>query len=52
VSTIDEKKIRLGGRDFGQEERYNVDWRPIRNLSRLGPGRLVDEESRVLTWLE
>jgi len=42
-------------RDFDFEEKYDFDWRAIKDLGRLGKGLLVeveDEENRVLIWLE
>lgn len=40
---------------FGFDERYDFDWRDIKDLEKLGPGLLVeieDEESKVLIWLD
>lgn len=39
--------------DFG--ERYDIDWREIGDLNKIGPGLLVevdDEQSKILIWLE
>ena len=36
------------------EERYDIEWKAVRDLGRFGPGLLAsitDEESRVLIWL-
>jgi len=36
------------------ENRYEVDWRSLRNLGQFGPGLLVsvdDEQSKILIWL-
>jgi len=41
--------------DFDLEERYDVDWRALRDLDRFGPGLLValaSDHDRVLIWLE
>ena len=40
---------------FEFDERYDFDWRDIKDLEKLGPGLLVeieDEESKVLIWLD
>ena len=40
---------------FDIEERYDIDWRDIKELEQIGPGLLVeidDEESKVLIWLD
>ncbi len=40
---------------FDIDERYDIDWRDIRELEQIGPGLLVeidDEESKVLIWLD
>lgn len=41
--------------DFDFEDRYEVDWRSIRDLGQVGPGLLVEvlhDEDRVLIWLK
>lgn len=41
--------------EFEFNQKYDFDWRKIKNLAQIGPGLLVkieDEESRVLIWLE
>jgi hypothetical protein len=40
---------------FEFDERYDFDWRDIKDLEKLGPGLLIeieDEESKVLIWLD
>ncbi len=40
---------------FEFDERYDFDWRNLKDLEKLGPGLLVeieDEESKVLIWLD
>ncbi len=40
---------------FEFDERYDFDWKDIKDLEKLGPGLLVeieDEESKVLIWLD
>jgi hypothetical protein len=40
---------------FEWDERYDFDWRDIKELEKLGPGLLVeieDEQSKVLIWLD
>jgi hypothetical protein len=40
---------------FEFDERYDFDWKDIKNLEKLGPGLLIeieDEESKVLIWLD
>jgi hypothetical protein len=37
------------------DERYDIDWRDIRDLEKMGPGLLVeidDEQNKVLIWLD
>lgn len=39
---------------FEFERKYGLAWRQLRNLSRFGPGLLIevdDEETRVLVWM-
>lgn len=41
--------------DFDFEDRYDFDWRDIKELRQIGPGLLIDiddEESRVLIWID
>ncbi len=41
--------------DFDIEERYDVDWRALRGITRFGPGLLAAVDGihdRVLIWLE
>jgi len=41
--------------EFDFEERYDIDWREIRDFGQIGPGLLVevdDEEDKILIWLE
>lgn len=41
--------------EFGFDERYDFDWRDIKDLEKIGPGLLVeidDEESKILIWLD
>ncbi len=41
--------------EFGFNERYDFDWRDIKDLEKVGPGLLVeidDEESKILIWLD
>jgi hypothetical protein len=41
-------------RDYGLDERYGVDLKALKDLSRLGRGLLVevnDEDAQVLVWL-
>jgi hypothetical protein len=41
-------------RDYGFDKRYDVDLRALQDLSRFGPGLVVDindEQSRILVWL-
>jgi hypothetical protein len=41
--------------EFKFERRYDLEWRSIKDLSRVGPGLLVeleDDQDRVLIWLE
>lgn len=43
------------GNEFDFEERYDIDWRGLRDLGQIGPGLLVevdDEENKILIWLE
>ncbi len=40
---------------FDIEERYDIDWRDIKELEQIGPGLLVeidDEQNKVLIWLD
>jgi len=40
---------------FDTDERYDIDWRDIKELEQIGPGLLVDiddEQNRVLIWLD
>ena len=40
---------------FDIDERYDIDWRDIKELERIGPGLLVeidDEQNKVLIWLD
>jgi hypothetical protein len=44
-----------GNDEFKFERRYELDWRSIRDLSKVGPGLLVeveDDQDKVLIWLE
>jgi len=41
--------------DFDIEERYDVDWRALRDVARFGPGLLAavaSDHDRVLIWLD
>ena len=41
--------------EFDFEENYQVAWREIKDLRRIGPGLLVevdDEDNRILIWIE
>lgn len=41
--------------DIDIEQRYDVDWRALRDLSRFGPGLLAavaSDHDRVLVWLD
>jgi len=41
--------------DIDIEERYDVDWRALRDLARFGPGLLAavtSDHDRVLVWLD
>lgn len=41
--------------DMDIEERYDVDWRALRDLARFGPGLLAavaSDHDRVLVWLD
>jgi hypothetical protein len=49
IKTADEEE------GFEFDDRYDFDWRDIKDLEKLGPGLLVeieDEESKVLIWLD
>jgi hypothetical protein len=40
--------------DFDFEERYDFDWSGIKDVSRIGPGLLLevdDEKNKILIWL-
>jgi len=57
VNTCMDIGIKAADEDEGFEfdERYDFDWRDIKDLEKLGPGLLVaieDEESKVLIWLD
>lgn len=44
-----------GKDEFRFERRYELDWRSIKDLSKVGPGLLVeveDDQNKVLIWLE
>jgi hypothetical protein len=56
VNTCMDIGIKVADEEEGFEfdERYDFDWRDIKDLEQLGPGLLVeieDEESKVLIWL-
>ena len=57
VNTCMDIGIKAADEDEGFEfdERYDFDWRDIKDIEKLGPGLLVeieDEESKVLIWLD
>ncbi|MGD9346638.1 MAG: hypothetical protein PVH84_12290 [Candidatus Aminicenantes bacterium] len=57
VNTCMDIGIKAADDDEGFEfdDRYDFDWRDIKDLEKLGPGLLVeieDEESKVLIWLD
>ena len=40
---------------FDIDERYDIDWRDIKELEQIGPGLLVeidDEQNKILIWLD
>jgi len=44
-----------GDESFDRDERYDIDWRDIKELEQIGPGLLVeieDEQNNVLIWLD
>lgn len=48
-------KMAEGRNHFDFDEKYDFDWKAIRDLGRLGRGLLVeveDEDNKVLIWLE
>lgn len=41
--------------EFDFEERYDFDWRGLRDLEEIGPGLLVeveDDDNKILIWVE
>ncbi len=48
-------KAAENGDDFDFEERYDFDWRAIKDLGKFGQGLLVeieDEKDKILIWLQ
>ena len=47
--------IKDSDESFDIDERYDIDWRDIKELEQIGPGLLVeidDEQNKVLIWLD
>ena len=41
--------------DFDFEDKYEIDWRALRDLGKIGPGLLVEvlhDDDQVLIWLK